>query len=298
MAKSIYDSIESAIKTGKLDSLRVRKDFFADGAPDGMYMYHMNHGENDDAVVKKIEPVIRKALTGNYDKADQMYVDIKKSTIELIDDIQDTIYNISDSINQDKLWLYLEHLIFETENPELVKLGLSIIEIFDIDDDEELKGYIRTLSRSDEFALFTIFIMRKWAKATEEIFEVAKNVSGWGRIHAISSLSGELSDEIKLWLSECGWYNNVMLEYTAVTVYTLGEMDKLIKADDVSDRALEGIGNFVLLGIMENPSPVETVDSIVSFEETKNIWLKKARESKDPKVIAVLEDVDSELKIQ
>lgn len=298
MGKSIYESIENALKNGNIESLRVRKDVFADGAPDGMYMYHMNPAENDEAVVKKIEAVLKKACTGNYDKADKMYLEIGKSTIELIDDIQDTVYNISKDINSDKLWLYLEHLIFETDNSELVKLALSIIEIFDIDDDDDLKGYIRTLSNCNEFSLFTIFIMRKWSDSANEIFQVAKAVSGWGRIHAVSYLPEDISDEIKLWLVEYGWYNKVMIEYTGLTVFVKGEAEKILKSDNVSDRALEGIGNLVLIGIMDNPSPVDCIDSLDNFEEIKNIWIEKATNSTDEKVQAVLNDINSELKIQ
>ena len=275
MGKSIYELIEKNIKDGVLNpEVSIRKDKFADGAVDGMYVYHMAHQEMGEEIKGKIAAVIKKACTGNYEKADKMYLEINKLTLEMIDDIQDVIYDLSEQINSDKLWLYIEHLMFESENAELVKLSLAIIEIFNIDDDEDLKGYIRTLGLSNEFSLFVIFNMRKWSNSDEEIWNLIKNVRGWGRVHGIAYMSSEISNEISTWILEEGWDNDVMPEYTAIQVWNKGKaMDKL-RSGNMSEKEKDAIGNLIAISEADTPKPVACLESLDEYEEIKELYKK------------------------
>lgn len=48
------------------------------------------------------------------------------------------------------------------------------------------------------------------------MWEAARHVSGWGRIHAVAQLEPS-SDAIRRWLLLEGWHNDVMPEYSALT---------------------------------------------------------------------------------
>ena len=77
---------------------------------------------------------------------------------------------------------------------------------------------IRTVGLSDEFTIFSVFCMRKWSDAENEILKLAKSVRGWGRIHCIDFIEAE-NAETKEWLFFKGVDNDVVPAYSAWPVY-------------------------------------------------------------------------------
>ena len=65
-----------------------------------------------------------------------------------------------------------------------------------------------------------MYNLKYWDNSNELIFELAKKLHGWGRIHAVKMLKPEDNDEMKEWLWLEGWKNNVMPEYSAYECYT------------------------------------------------------------------------------
>lgn len=281
MGKSILECIKDHVEDGKLkEGFSLSKGPFADGAQDGIYMYHMGHEPASPEKVEAIRGVFKKALTGNYKKADELYLNLKTQTISIVDDIQDVVFELGEGDRGAKLWDYAAYLIEKGEAPELVKLGLAISEPFETDDDDVFKEELRTLGLSDEIALFVIFNMRKWTNANEEIFSLVKKVHGWGRIFGINFLGEGLSDEIKTWLITDGWSNAVMTEYSVLDIWDQAGAEDRLKADDITTAELLGIGKLIEASTGEG-KPMATLAGKENFEEIKNIWLTKAKASGD-----------------
>ncbi|MCR4688384.1 MAG: hypothetical protein K5745_02425 [Saccharofermentans sp.] len=289
--KSIYSLISSNIEGDKLkEGFSIRKDNFADGAYDGILSYHSEITEPDEKTKSAILAVLKKASTGNYDKANEMYLAIGKPTLTLIDGIQDIIYDNQQSLNENKIYGYALSLILESSEIELVKLGLSILEIFDIDDDEDVKALVSIIGMSDEFSLFSVFNMRKWSDADESIFDLITSVTGWGRIHGIHFLSDNPSDEIKRWLLTDGWKNSVMTEYSSLDIFTKsGAIDLLQNEDKLEPEILRGIAETVKATQNAKSMPIVGLEHLGNFMEIKKLFLANCEGTEDEEVKKIAE---------
>ena len=224
MAKrSLYEYIESSLVNGELPS-----DFslpyenedgvvWADGAMDGVMIYHMTPSELSEENQILMEKAVKAASAHEFDTADELFSQIKDNVraLSLIDPMQNYIYENKKDMNPGNILFYAAHLIMEEDNKELVKYGLSMLELISTEGDENLQNVIRTLGLSDEFTLFSVFVMRNWLFGNDDIFELAKKVHGWGRIHTVARLRPD-TEEIRHWLLTEGVHNNVMPAYSAV----------------------------------------------------------------------------------
>ena len=93
---------------------------------------------------------------------------------------------------------------------------------------------------SDEFTLFSVFLMRAWPAAEKEILELAKRVKGWGRIHCVDFITAE-DEETKKWLLLNGVDNYVVPAYSAWIVYEKAHVEEVLKKDTLSYEELHGI---------------------------------------------------------
>ncbi|MGW6725882.1 hypothetical protein ACWF9G_08250 [Nocardia sp. NPDC055029] len=72
------------------------------------------------------------------------------------------------------------------------------------------------------------------------VFEMARRVDGWGRIHAVERLAGTDDPEIKAWLLRYGFRNGVMNEYLAHLAATTGDLRGALAESVVDDELLDG----------------------------------------------------------
>ena len=63
----------------------------------------------------------------------------------------------------------------------------------------------------------------------QSYFQLAQKLRGWGRIHAISMLKAT-NEEIRSWLLAEGWQNNIMPEYSAITIIKRTKLADLLQS--------------------------------------------------------------------
>ena len=196
-ANSIYNIIKANITDGKLPehfSLPVPEDQdqeipFADGAMDGIYIYHMEHTDMTEEDKAQMAVAVSCLNRADYEGSDK---ELKKlgrmaSAIGSIDEMQQYIRSHAhnpndkpDPNNPEEIRLSLKNicdiarrLIEESENKESVKFGLLICEIFRSHPDQ-IKEVITTLGLSDEFTIFTVWNMLNWENGNSLIFDLIK----------------------------------------------------------------------------------------------------------------------------
>ncbi|MBR2524761.1 MAG: hypothetical protein IKE53_10055 [Clostridiales bacterium] len=227
---------------------------FADGALDGITIYHSAFPVIEDQEKEEILNVLRTAEKEDYGNAAEGFSKILRShrAIVLIDDIQSEILAHTDELSVQKMVQFASILISTSEERELVKTGLIILELVDTSVDPELIKSIRTLGTSDEFTIFSVFIMRHWPNGQMEILDLAKRVHGWGRIHCVYYLEPE-NDEIRQWLMTDGTDNYVMPEYSALTVFRKTGMEEMLDRDDLSTEEVKQILKVISSMLVEGP---------------------------------------------
>lgn len=208
---------------------------FADGAQDGIAIYHMADADITAESLKLLEELMHDISDGNYEGAQEKLEEfIQQNTpIAAIDEFEEFIMRNTSWIDPARLHQFGMDCIM-SDQVDVVKYGLEIIEVFS-EPDEALKEIIRTLGLCDEFTIFSVFNMLRWSNANDEVFAIAKKVHGWGRIHAIERLE-PTSDEIKKWLLEEGIINDILPEYSALEVYQKADVRTLLTSQLTQDR--------------------------------------------------------------
>lgn len=279
---ALFEYISSAVVNGELPedfSLPSLTDDetelkWADGAHDGVTMYHMAIPEisKDDRTL--ISDAVRAASKRDYDLADSLFRMLGKhlQAIVVIDDLQSYIIDNQRKLDAKNLFEYAMHLLFESDDRECVKFGLSLLELFKTDDKNDLKETIRTIGLSDEFALFVIFVMLKWENGNEEIWELAKKLHGWGRIHAIERIEPN-TEEIRKWILIEGVHNDVMPAYSALTCWEKSNAEDILRRGP-SREEFTAIGEIIYGLLDEGPAP--GISKIYDSHEILSVYLDTA----------------------
>jgi hypothetical protein len=112
--------------------------------------------------------------------------------------------------------------------------------------DDRDRDLLLLLGSLEDLTLYAAVALRRCHTDPDRaIFELAKRVGGWGRIHAVERLKGTGDPEIKAWLLRDGFRNGVMNEYLAHLAATTGDLHGALTAPDVDDPLLDGAGDIL-----------------------------------------------------
>ena len=277
--KPIFEIIADRLRQTEFkddDIITLGKDFslpsdekglrYVDGTKDGICAYHMGAAEITKKDIEEINKVITLANTGDYDQADSVLEKLceRIRVVNFIDELQDCILDRKDEI-EDKFYVYSLHLMNQSANIECVKVGMMIQELFTQSD--EVKGMVRTLGLSDEFTLYSVFIMRNWENGNTEIMNIAKSVNGWGKVHAVHYIEPD-TEEIRQWLLTDAVSNDVMPAYSGWDCYKKADVESVITKDKLSYKELEGVLSIIDAMLDEGP-----VLGISNIEDPKEVLL-------------------------
>ena len=250
---------------------------FADGALDGIYIYHTQHEQLPADAFEQLGKLITMAASDRQAEAEEGFKSFTKDhrVITFIDDLQKYVTDHCADLNANKVYKFAVHLALESDDRECVKVGLSLLELLDIYDEKQLTEAVRILGLSDEFTIFAVFIMRKWPDPEREILSAAQKVRGWGRIHSIYFLEAS-RPETKEWLLLNGVDNDVVPAYSAWDVYEKAEINEFLKRDNFSPEeihALIALTDALMdegpaAGISRLDSPQAFLDRIVTIAES------------------------------
>lgn len=280
--QSLYDIIKSALKDSALpDSFSLPRDPsvkvpFADGAYDGIALYHMGASKMSDEAKELMIKAVQTASNGDIEAAEHLFAELGKTerAIRLIDEFQDYIIANRDSIPAEELYKFAMYAVTRSCDTECVKFGLSILELLNIRDNEEIKAIVTVLGLSEEFTLFSVFVMLGWSDGNEKIAYLARMTHGWGRIHAIERLKPD-TEEIRRWLLHEGVHNTVQPAYSALTCWNKsGAAEILRSSSELSDKDYHGIRD--IIDALLDEGPCAGISAVENSEETLELFLNKA----------------------
>lgn len=247
---------------------------FADGAYDGIAVYHMGSPEMSDETRELMINALKTAASGDKEAAERAFTELGKAqrAIHVIDAMQDYIIEHRGELPANALYSFAVHAITCSCDIECVKLGLGILELIIVDENEELKDVITMLGFSEEFAMFALFVMRRWSDGSDRIFRLARKTRGWGRIHAIRELEAD-DDRKRKWLLRNGVHNTVMPSYSALHCWNKsGAAELLFGGEPLSKEDQDGLRDIIDALLDEGPcsgiSEVENAnDALLKFLE-------------------------------
>lgn len=211
---------------------------FVQGALDGIFEYHTEHTPLDRDSRDRLWGILDTVNEADAEEFDEAISEFCKEhrAISIIDDIQNYLLENSNRIEADAVYETARSLMILSTHVESVKVGMILMELFDIEDD--IAWVANVLGRSDEFTLFAIFLLRKLEDGQDMIMSMGEDVSGWGRIHCVDFIEPE-NESIREWLLYDGVNNTITGAYSALTIYEKAriedyladpelDMDKLI----------------------------------------------------------------------
>ncbi len=293
----LYKCILKGMKDGRLEegfSLPSEEDAglrFADGARDGIALYHMPGESLDEAGAELMAGAVSFAAEGDLYKADEAFAELGKTfrAAGLIGGLQNCILDRRDSIDADNLYRTALELMIGSCGRETVKFALIMMALF-VPDSGQTKEVIRTLGLSDEFTLFSVLNMLGWDGGNAEIFALARKVRGWGRIHALDLLKPE-TPEIREWILLNGVDNDVMPAYSALTAWEKADVAERLYGP-LTKKEFAAIGRIMEALLDEGP-----VAGISEIEDAEKYVLKYLSLASDyelgPEELAALDTLKS-----
>ena len=275
---SIYELIKNSIQAnGELPEnfILPPKDPngvpWADGAMDGVYIYHTVGNEED---IEPLKNIVFQISEGKFEEAETNLDKLDFSMVSRTNSLLSWIIQEQKQINLNNLYEFASSQLSTSKNIEVIKFCLSVLAIMNVETDEETIEKVKILALSDEFTLYCLNIFVKLENSNEEIFKIAKKVKGWGRVHSIGYLE-VTNDEIKEWILEEGCHNYVLPAYTAYTCAKKINLVEILNEDKISSKKFNDIS--YLMNALLDESAITGISNLEDKELLIERYLEKAK---------------------
>ncbi|WP_146603884.1 helix-turn-helix domain-containing protein [Micromonospora deserti] len=92
----------------------------------------------------------------------------------------------------------------------------------------------------EDLTLYAVVALRRsQPDRVDAVFDLARRVDGWDRIHAVNRLADTGDPQIKAWLLREGFRNTILDEYLAHTAATTGDLAGTLAQDTIDEALLE-----------------------------------------------------------
>lgn len=243
---------------------------WAAGALDGVMG---RHGQVEDErlrakqIVKGVRDLLAATTPANLEHLTRLLA--RAPVLGVLDDVLAELVGNGD-LDPDRFHELAAFLVQTAPDRELVKLGISMLGVLVGCDERET---LLTIGRHEEFTLFAAVALTSTLEhADEPLWELAKSVRGWGRIHAVERLTDSADPEIRGWLLREGYRNDVMDEYLAYSCAVAGDLAGALEADIVDEALLDGAAG--IFAALLNGGPVEDIEDYEHAARAAEAYLR------------------------
>lgn len=205
---------------------------FAPGAREAVISWQ-DDIPNDVAGAQDIVAAIKEfGDSGDAEDLRTLYVLLRRDQlITVIDDVMKGITQLPDEAIYRLLDL-VELFFYRAPDRGPVKFALAVLGQSDA---AHMMNDIKTIGHHEEFTLYAAAALEKMLETPEpHVFELAKQVHGWGRIELVHRLKEWNSPDWNQWLLHGGFRNTVLDEYLVYIAATKGNLLEVLR-----DKAYE-----------------------------------------------------------
>ena len=232
-------------------------DGWAAGAKDGVAFYHMHPLQDEDQEEKILEALILISDKNNRELSDNIFLifeelESKKSFIFLIDDIQRTVSCNVDKLNFENIVDFGKWIACNGVSLLAIKLGLCLLAGFD---SRGIREIFLVLGEYDEFTYYAARALSQIRRieGNADLFYIARNVHGWGRIFAANYLRPE-TEEIRDWFLYEGAENNIISQYSSDVCIQKADVDRRLDSSLTAEE-FHAIGILIDYCLQVGPCP-------------------------------------------
>jgi len=255
-------------------------DFWSDspirwvaGGVDGAFGHHAEASQKPDEVSELLQLLAKHARKQKRSTRKALYNKVVAADIGgIIDSLLDEARSYPGldpgSIFHEAKW-FAEH----AAHRNAVKFGIALLGLFHNEEEKEL---LLTLGGHEEFTLYAaVAIQNGMEQSNEVLFELAKRVHGWGKIHLVERLD-PASREIKDWLLRDGCRNTIMNEYLACVCARHGGLHEALSSHHIDTALFEGATD--IIDALIDGGPAEDIDDYEHAPQVLADYLRLAKE--------------------
>ena len=243
---------------------------WAAGALDGVMGHHApveDERLRAKQIVKALRDLMAEASPANLTHLTRLLT--RAPVLGVLDDILAELVQSGD-LDPDRFHELALLLVRESPDREVVKLGISMLGVLVGCDERET---LLTIGRHEEFTLFAAVALAGTVDDPDRaLWQLARSVRGWGRIHAVERLAETEDPEIRGWLLREGFHNDVMDEYLAHTCAVAGDLVGALELDIVDDALLDGAAG--ILAALLNGGPAEDIEDYEQAAPASEAYLR------------------------
>jgi len=241
--KSIYDIIcENINSAGRLPKgftfpktvIIPDGDNFVPGYRDFNGIYTTKISEPDKIAMQILDNL-------SLNQIDTVHIIIKKYGVFQI--MPYLLSELKKGTNDLDLQTIMEHgrcLAFTSNDMELVKFGVFLLCLFDVENVQEIRSKLETLALYDEFTPFIVTKATEWKDGNNVVFWIAQKVDGWGKIQAVTVLEPRTA-EIRDWLLRHGCSNTINDAYLGLLCAEKGDLIGKLRSGNIDGELFDGI---------------------------------------------------------
>ncbi len=262
---SIYEHIKTNIgPDGILETLDLpgEKESYIEGnfrlsprTNEGMFFHFTEKKENIKEAKLLANHIIEISKTDSLSEKIKLYNFLQRD--EIVSVLEPSMDIILEANLDPELYLYnyAKWLAFESPSIGSVKLGIALLSIIrEEEEDDAVNEMIFTLGKHDEFTLHALFsISKKFDDYEQRIWDLAKLVTGWGRIHTIYFLGMTENPEIKNWIIRKGFIDGDMIPYLAYLCAVAGGLKDELQKSRIDEELLIITGELIKALILGGP---------------------------------------------
>ncbi|MBC6459868.1 hypothetical protein [Actinomadura sp. HBU206391] len=240
---------------------------WAVGARDGVLTHHWA-GSADPDEVERLHSAIVAAVKSRraYDALLEVAIEVR--TVSLVDEIQRRLR--SSELDQEAVYRLGHRLAVTSRHREPVKLGIAILGLFDAD---HHRDELMTLGRHEEFTLFAaVALANRATDAEPDLWELARQVAGWGRIHLVERLADSTKPEIRDWILRAGFRNDVADGYLATIAAEVGDLAGRLAEAGPDDELLHAAAD-ILRALCSDHGPFDGMADYADGRRAAELFL-------------------------
>lgn len=216
---------------------------WAAGAMDGVGLFHMGWGGAEEAVEALWTAILAVVEDASGANVSRLYEAATKAPMASMADAIVARVAEAQRLDRGRALRLARWLTRQAADREVVKLGVVLLGgLGDADD----RPALERLARHEEFTLFAVVALLNRGLATRlDLWEIAKDVHGWGRIHAVTRLAKCEDPRVRRWLLREGFRNAVGDEYLALVCAEGGDLAGELAEDQIDAELLDGAASLL-----------------------------------------------------
>ncbi len=248
---------------------------WAPGAMDGVLSHHEG-GEPDETDAEEIFSALRDVVLDSSEAwVWRLYGEIcERRALFYVDPLVRMLAD-DDDLSEDRLYRVGRWLATQAADREAVKAGIAVLGLFR---SSEGHAIVARLGHHDEFSLYAGVALSNTADDGDgAVWDLARAVHGWGRIHLVEHLIDTDDDRIKAWLIRQGYRNTVLIDYLAHACASAGDLRRALDQPSVTvdDELRRGSADLIeaLLDTVEG-GPAPGIDDYVDAGSVVDLFMR------------------------